>query len=168
MAYPNPTELTLICFDATRAEQKAFRGLRYFAYDEQYAVPAKLHVYPQPATVVMATSRHTEKTFYRYAECLFTIGATPCRLGVFKSELSGPNAETLFIPFTDLTTGKQSYPAGRFLEIPDPHVADFMLDFNEAFNPLCNYADTYNCPRPPKENALSVAIRAGEMTYGKH
>jgi hypothetical protein len=166
VAYPSATDLTLICFDAGRAEQKAFRHLRYFDDDERYAVPAQLRVFPKPTPVVMATSRQTEKLFYHYADCLFSLGGTPCRLAVFKSELTGPNADTLFIPFTDLTTGKESYPAGRFLEVPDPHRTDFILDFNEAFNPLCNYADTYNCPRPPKENALPVAIRAGEMTYG--
>jgi hypothetical protein len=166
LAYPYPEELTLICFDAARPEQKAFHGLKYFPYDSRYAVSAKLRLYPQPEKVTLATSRQLEKTFYRSAEITFTLAGKPCRLAAFKSELTGPAADTLFIPFTDLTTGKQSYAAGRFIEIPDPRTTDFTLDFNEAFNPLCNYADTYNCPRPPKENALPVAIKAGEMTYG--
>lgn len=170
LAYPYAGELTLICFDAARPERKAFRGLKYFPYEARFAVPAKLRPFPQPEKVTLATSRQLEKTFYRVAEILFVADGKPCRLAAFKAELTGPGAGILFIPFTDLTSGKQSYPAGRFFEIPDPHTTDFTLDFNEAFNPLCNYADTYNCPRPPRENGLPVAIKAGEMTYasGKH
>jgi uncharacterized protein (DUF1684 family) len=43
--------------------------------------------------------------------------------------------------------------------------AAYVLDFNLATNPLCNYSPHYNCPIPLRENMLPVAIRAGEMTY---
>ena len=106
VAYPYAEELTLICFDAARPEQKAFRGVRYFPYDGRYAVPPQLRVHANPERVTMATSRQTQKTFFRYAEIRFTVEGQPCRLSAFKSDLSGPGSEILFIPFTDLTSGK--------------------------------------------------------------
>ncbi len=42
-----------------------------------------------------------------------------------------------------------------------------LLDFNKAYNPYCAYAAGYNCPIPPGENDLPVAILAGEKNYGK-
>lgn len=167
VAYPQPEALTVLCFDTTRPERQAFAGLTYFNYDPGYALQATLRPVSPPVKVIMATSRNLEKTFFRCADILFTVAGKPCRLAAYKYELTGPESDILFIPFTDLTTGKETYAAGRFLEIPDPHASGFTLDFNQAFNPLCNYSDSYNCPRPPVENALSVAIRAGELTYGR-
>ena len=51
------------------------------------------------------------------------------------------------------------------MEMEEPEVEDFVLDFNRCFNPLCNYSPAYNCPYPPEENHLEVAVRAGEKTY---
>ena len=40
------------------------------------------------------------------------------------------------------------------------------LDFNVAYNPNCAYgSDKYNCPIPPSENMLNVALRVGEKRY---
>ena len=75
-----------------------------------------------------------------------------------------------------LAPGNAAYIASPTLQQPgamgtDPAV---LLDgasqyasvpFNAAFNPLCNYADIYNCPIPPPENRLPVAVKAGEKAY---
>ncbi|MGB5294317.1 MAG: DUF1684 domain-containing protein, partial [Thermoanaerobaculia bacterium] len=63
------------------------------------------------------------------------------------------------------TTGRETYGAGRYLQIDDPASESLVLDFNRAFNPLCNYSDAYNCTLPLRENHLKVAINAGEKTY---
>jgi len=57
---------------------------------------------------------------------------------------------------------------GRFLEIPAPKGTTFTLDFNGAFNPLCNDSNIWNCPIPPKGNALMVPVKAGEKAYPHH
>ena len=58
---------------------------------------------------------------------------------------------------------------GRYLFIPFAGAeAAYVLDFNEATNPLCNYSPHYNCPIPLRENVLPVPIRAGEMKYPAH
>ena len=114
----------------------------------------------------MITNRNLEKTFTRYAEIRFELQNTPLVLTAFKSNM-GKNeiSPILFIPFKDGTTGNETYPAGRFLEIPEPRGVQFVLEFNQCFNPLCNYSLAYNCPVPPPENHLSVPIPAGEKTY---
>jgi uncharacterized protein (DUF1684 family) len=73
---------------------------------------------------------------------------------------------SLFVPFRDKTTGQQTYPAGRYMEL---HAegdledgATVPLDFNLAYSPFCAYSDAYECPLPPEENWLEVVIPAGE------
>ena len=74
--------------------------------------------------------------------------------------------DELFVAFRDATTGQATYEVGRYLFIPfGGNDAAYVLDFNLASNPLCNYSPHYNCPIPLRENTLPVAIRAGEMTY---
>ena len=77
----------------------------------------------------------------------------------------GSALEGLFIAFRDATTSRETYGAGRYLQIDEPQTEEFVLDFNRAFNPLCNYSDAYNCTLPLRENHLKVAINAGEKTY---
>jgi uncharacterized protein (DUF1684 family) len=76
----------------------------------------------------------------------------------------------LFIPFTDGTSGVESYEGGRYFDLTINDIKDstLVIDFNKAYNPYCAYvSNVYNCPIPPRENRLTVAIRAGEKVYGK-
>jgi hypothetical protein len=75
----------------------------------------------------------------------------------------------LFIPFTDVTNGTDTYEGGRYIDISTSDIRDnkLTLDFNKAYNPYCCYTNGYNCPIPPKENELTIAVNAGEMKYTK-
>jgi uncharacterized protein (DUF1684 family) len=76
----------------------------------------------------------------------------------------------LFIPFTDATSGEGTYESGRYIDLDIKDITDnkFTIDFNKAYNPYCAYVTgRYNCPIPPVENRLAVAIRAGEKAFGK-
>ena len=75
----------------------------------------------------------------------------------------------LFVPLGDATSGFESYGGGRYMVffIPDIKNNKVVLDFNKAYNPYCAYTTGYNCPIPPIENLLKVAITAGEKNYGK-
>ena len=94
----------------------------------------------------------------------FTLQGTPMTLGAFVEE--GQAIETLFVPFADQTTGSETYPAGRYLELHPTSTGFYTVDFNRAFNPYCAYNKTYDCPFPPPSNRLKVAIRAGEKAPG--
>ncbi len=76
-------------------------------------------------------------------------------------------ADYLFIPFTDLTTGDESYESGRYIDLSIPQIFNnkISLDFNKAYNLYCANASGFHCPIPLKENFLPVAIKSGEMNF---
>lgn len=74
----------------------------------------------------------------------------------------------VLLPFTDATSGVESYGGGRYLLDTikgadlGMHDGRTVLDFNFAYNPSCSYSDRYVCPLAPRENRLSARIEAGE------
>jgi len=163
--YPGADTLALIVFDPQRPQLLAFEHLLYFNLDPVYAVKARLVKFAEKREVKIMTTRRLEKTFYRYARIHFQLQGRELELTALKSNLEGPDAKYLFIPFKDESNGKDSYEVGRFLDAPEPAGEEFVLDFNRCYNPLCNYSPAYNCPLPPLENILDIAISAGEKTY---
>ncbi|HUU05063.1 MAG TPA: DUF1684 domain-containing protein [Patescibacteria group bacterium] len=164
-AYPGPESLALIVFDPQRRQQLDFEHLSYFPPDPVYAVKARLEKFPEKREVKVTTTRKLEKTFYRYARIHFQIAGRELVLTALKSSLQGPDSDYLFIPFKDATNGEETYEVGRFMDVPEPQGEEFILDFNRCYNPLCNYSPAYNCPLPPLENFLDIAVPAGEKTY---
>jgi len=163
--YPGEESVIFTVYDPERPEKKSFEHLLYFPPDRSYAVDAKLVKLAEPDEIEMLTSRSLKKTFYRYARIQFQLDGEDRELTAFKSTLEGEGSEYLFIPFRDSTSGRETYGAGRFLDLDEPQTEHFVLDFNRAYNPLCNYSPAFNCPIPPRENHLKVAVRAGELTY---
>ncbi len=163
--YPGDDAVTFIVFDPERAEKAAFEHLLYFPPDRSFAPRATLLKFPEPEEIEMLTNQSLKKTFYKYATIRFQVDGQDRELTAFKYTLTGDGSESLFVPFRDATSGQETYGAGRFLDVEEPEGDHFVLDFNRAYNPLCNYSPAYNCPIPPRENRLDVAIRAGELTY---
>ena len=54
-----------------------------------------------------------------------------------------------------------TYGGGRYIDLTIPQGDIMVLDFNQSYHPYCAYTDGYNCPIPPAENRLDVAIEAG-------
>ena len=74
----------------------------------------------------------------------------------------------MFLVFADLTSGHESYGAGRFLYAPMPDAQGrVVLDFNRAYNPPCAFTAYATCPLPPDSNRLGLAVTAGEKVYGR-
>jgi uncharacterized protein (DUF1684 family) len=163
--YPGADTLALIVFDPQRPQLLAFEHLLYYAPDAAYAVKARLVKFPEQREVKIITTRKLEKTFYRYARVYFRLQGRDLELTAYKSSLEGPDSGDLFIPFKDNTNGRESYEVGRFIDAAEPAGAEFILDFNRCYNPLCNYSPAYNCPLPPLENFLDVDVPAGERAY---
>ena len=163
--YPGADILALIVFDAQRRQLLDFKHLLYFPPDPRYAVKARLEKFTEQREVKIITTRKLEKTFYRYGRVHFQLQGKDQVLTALKSSLEGPDADYLFIPFKDMTNGKETYEVGRFLDVPEPEQGEFILDFNRCYNPLCNYSPAYNCPLPPLENFLDIAVPAGEKAY---
>jgi len=140
--------------------------LRYFPIDESYRVPAQLKLAPegQRQPVTMPTSTGTQRRYQRVGMLEFTLQNQPMSLGAFVPD--GEPIVDLFVPFADTTSGTDTYPAGRYLDLHPTATGIYTIDFNRAYNPYCAYNESYECPYPPASNRLKIAIRAGEKKPG--
>ena len=155
-------------FDPDAPAKRAFTGLKWFPPDLALQVKAAYEPIAKPDMVVIATSRGLKKEYFRVGVFRFVIDGTPLALTALAVSAAPTAGDELFVPFRDTTTGVETYEVGRYLTLPFQQVGSpYVLDFNVATNPLCNYSPHYNCPIPPRENRLAVPIRAGEMTYPK-
>jgi uncharacterized protein (DUF1684 family) len=68
----------------------------------------------------------------------------------------------VFVPFLDATSGKETYGAGRYLDLEPDEDGTYAIDFNLAYHPSCVYSPRFSCPLTPAENRLPVRIEAGE------
>lgn len=145
------------------AARDSFAGLVYFPVDPQYRVPAFLtEVQSNPPVIfdIQMSTNATEK-MRKVGTLGFTLNGTALTLTAF-AEASTTDMKRLFVPFTDLTSGAETYKHGRYLDLDRTPTGLYDLDFNKAYHPSCVYNPQYECPVPPKENHLAVAIRAGE------
>jgi uncharacterized protein (DUF1684 family) len=132
----------------------------YYDVDPTYAVPAALKLADERPVFEMPTSTGKRRRMQRVGVLEFTLQGQPMTLGAFVEE--GQAIVNLFVPFADLTTGSETYPAGRYLDLHPTSTGFYTVDFNKAYNPYCAYNQTYDCPFPPASNRLKVAIKAGE------
>ncbi len=144
-------------------DRAKFCGLNYFPPDAKYSIKTKLYGYDRPRIILMTTSKGTNQKFYEFGYFDFEIGGHKAKLQAYKS--AEREDKELFVPFRDKTSGNESYPAARYLDLRMSDNDQYMLDFNFAYNPYCAYSDDYVCPLPPKENWLDIEIRAGEKKY---
>lgn len=139
--------------------------LLYFAIDPNYSVPAALKLSGERPVFEMPTSTGALRRMQLVGSLEFTLQGERRSLGAFVPEGTQQIA-SLFVPFADVTTGKDTYPAGRYLDIEPTTTGYYTIDFNRAYNPYCAYSAAYECPFPPPSNRLDVAIRAGEKAPG--
>ena len=141
---------------------RSFKGLEYFPIQDSYRVNASFVPFEKARQVAIPTmlGEDVEMSSPGYVE--FILNGSKLRLEALVEE--GDNE--LFFILKDQTSGKQTYPAGRFLYSDMPKGGKVVLDFNKAYTPPCGFTPYATCPLPPKENYLKVAIEAGEMYAG--
>jgi uncharacterized protein (DUF1684 family) len=145
------------------AETRAsFPGLRYFPLDRDAVFKVNVHEFDEQPKVPIATSTGQIYDYIRYGEVQFEYRDVPCRLTVY---LADEYDDNLFVPFSDETSGKTTYGAGRYIELIEGEDGTYLLDFNRAYNPYCAYNSDWTCPIPPVENRLAVEVEAGEAAY---
>ena len=153
-------------------EKAAFKGISFYPLDKEYIVEARFTPVDSGAVLAMPTSAKKTKYFKEYGRLEFSLHDTTVQLMVYQSD--PPHAEDpdgLFLPFTDKTSGRTSYGAGRYIDLSIKDIRNGVLtiDFNKAYNPYCAYSTHYNCPIPPAANRLPVAVLAGvSYTQGQH
>lgn len=155
---------------------QTFKGLNYFSNDKNFRVKAKLTRTLDEKYFQMPTSSTSGKTkkFVKYGRLSFKLGGRTYALSVYQPDAAlfekfPAYRDLLFVPFKDLTNGRESYGGGRYMDIKKPagdRGGEVVLDFNLAYNPNCAYGnDKFSCPIPPKENFLPVKIKAGETIF---
>lgn len=148
-----------------------FKQLNYYAVDNAFRVTAEFTRTADEKYFQMPTSSGITKKFVKYGILKFSLGGKMQQLSVYQidPEVSAKfpeYAHLLFIPFRDTTNRTETYGGGRYIDIAAPKGRSVVLDFNVAYNPNCAYgSDKYNCPIPPRENTLDVAVTAGEKRY---
>lgn len=148
-------------------DRKGVRKLLFYPPDTAYVVTARIERTPDAEPFDMPTYSGITKPYVQYAWAHFQLKDTVLSLALYQSLnlIRTPQGrDLLFLPFKDWTNGEETYGGGRYLNLSKAGITDAQLhiDFNKAYNPYCAYSDGYNCPVPPRENHLSVLVKAGE------
>jgi len=135
-----------------------FKPIEYYPVDVAYRVPAVIERFDEPRQLRVDT-------------VITGLDYRPQSPGKLKFELAGESfeleayesGERLFLIFGDATSGRETYPAGRFLyaSMPDDSGVT-ILDFNKAYNPPCAFNDFATCPVAAPQNRLKTKVLAGE------
>jgi len=149
-----------------------FHGLDYFPPDPSWRYAGFVEMYAAPEKLTLVTTAGKPRPCARVGRVTFARDGRPMALQVYRlldmPERAG--GEGLFLPFKDRTTGKETYPAGRYVDLEGPEGGPFVLDFNRAYDPSCAYGDAarFECPVTPQENLLPVRVAAGERGPWAH
>jgi uncharacterized protein len=159
----------IIVFDPQSPRFKEFKGLAYFPIDLSYRYELPLERDSKSEKFTILSTRGNRRNAERVGWFDFMIGDTRCRLEATRLLEPGAGGESdVEIFFRDATSGKETYPLGRYVSAKKLSNGNYLLDFNLAYNAACAFSNFYNCPIPPKSNTLQVAIRAGEMDAHYH
>jgi uncharacterized protein (DUF1684 family) len=143
----------------THAQKHTFKGLKYFPEQASLRLEVDVDVFPEQETVSIQTSGGVPQIYQRYGRFKFVVDGEAAELTLYASE------DGFFLPFVDSLAGRETYPAGRYVEVEQLPGGRFLVDFNLAYNPYCAYNDKWSCPLTPAENRLKVPIRAGEKMF---
>jgi uncharacterized protein (DUF1684 family) len=146
----------------TAKQKRNFKGLDYFPEDPAMRMETQVEEFPVKNEVQMQTTTGEIQTFERIGRIHFVVENQKAEQTIYYSDTG------YFIPFVDSQAGKETYPAGRYIEPDSLGKGRFLVDFNLAYNPSCAYNEHWSCPITPLENRLKVPIRAGEKLYEEH
>lgn len=157
-------------YDPAHANAAAFESLDYFTVDTRFRVTGTIVPHDNPEKIKLIDSQDGVRDYYLFGELRFPLEGGEYSLELYTRSLDPEQIarDRHMLLFRDLTSGKDTYPAARYLYLEGKTRGEVEVDFNLAFNPSCNYSFVYECPLPRPKNVLKVAIRAGEKYYKKH
>ena len=159
--YKNPEKSPL-----EEADRLHFEQLPFFKIDKKYRIIAHFTRTPNEKSFEMPTTTKRKPIYVKYGIANFTLDGVAYQLNIYQNKglLSKDEyKDYLFLPFTDLTNGVESYGGGRYIDLKIPESDSIIIDFNKAYNPYCAYSHRFSCPLVPVENNLSRMIPAGVM-----
>ena len=147
-------------------ERSEFPGLPYFAVDTDYILDELVlepYAGDEPVQFQIPTTDGRLRPAERAGVFRFQLGGVANTLTAYRlAAADGAVLESLFVPFLDATSGKETYGAGRYLDLEPEEDGTWTLDFNLAYHPSCVYDPRFSCPLTPAENRLAIRIEAGE------
>ncbi len=147
-----------------------FETLEFFLPDTNYIVTAELIRTPEALPFLMPTTTDRKSEEVVYGIVNFQLKGKEHSLEVYQNpELMSEEGfeDYLFLPFTDLTNGNETYGGGRYLDLRIPKTTIITLDFNRAYNPYCAYNKKFSCPLVPAVNDLKISVLAGVKDFKK-
>jgi uncharacterized protein len=120
------------------------KKLQFFPVDPAYRVVARFEKKDNSSWFLMPASGPIKKLYRVYGVIHFTVNDTAARLNIYQSQdllQSTEYRNYLFLPFTDATTGNETYHGGRYIDLKMDDIRDnrVIIDFNKAYNPYCAY-----------------------------
>jgi hypothetical protein len=148
--------------DSVSPNRLQFKGLDYFPVRADWHIQAHFEPYVPEHHIPIVNILGMTEDMTSPGAIVFERDGQRWRLDAI---LEAPGDRELFVMFSDATSGKQTYGAGRFLYVELPTADRIEVDFNEAFNPPCAFTDFATCPLPPQQNQLALKVDAGELKY---
>jgi len=152
----------------TAEDLAVFKTLDFYPINEKFFVTAKFIRTEDEKPFEMKTSTDRKPLYVKYGEAHFTIDGLNYKLNIYRNiELSKKEEykDYLFLPFSDLTSGNESYIGGKYIDMKTPKGETIVIDFNTSYNPYCAYNPKYSCPKVPLENDLNIEIKAGVKKF---
>jgi uncharacterized protein len=139
-----------------------FKGLNYYEPSSKGIIDAVFTKEENPDSIDFVINENKSVIYLKVGKIAFEMEGKSFELTAFKN---GKSESSLFIPFSDNTSGLETYGAGRYLYASISNEQEVKLDFNYASNPYCAYEESYICFPAPEENHLDLRIEFGEKNY---
>ncbi|MBE2281516.1 MAG: DUF1684 domain-containing protein [Ignavibacteriaceae bacterium] len=143
-----------------------FSKLKYFPVNQKFVFESKLYEYDNKEEITIFGTKGEARKVLKFGYVVFNYDGKEHKINVYLGK-SKDGTEYHSIWFTDLTTGKETYKVGRYLdfEYSSDKSKKYLIDFNLAYNPYCAYSPIYSCAIPSKEDFIDIAITAGEKIF---
>ena len=152
----------------TDEDFRKFKSLDFYEINTKFIVEAKFIKSENEKVFEMKTSTTRLPKYIKYGELLFKIDSIEYKLNIYQNIDLTKNEgyeDYLFLPFSDLSCGNESYIGGRYIDLRIPKSDKMTIDFNKSYNPYCAYNHKYSCPIVPLENDLKIEILAGVKKF---
>lgn len=154
-----------------KKDLKSFKGLDFFPVDSTFIVLSTFTKTENSPIFKMPTNTGREPFYKEYGVLNFSINGKEFQLTLYQDQtLNKKYKDDLFLPFTDKTSGNETYGAGRYINLKTSDInvdGTFLLNFNNSYNPYCAYNEKFSCPLTPRKNHLNIEIKAGVKNFKK-
>lgn len=162
-SYADSTQSPLL-----REDRLVFKGHEFYPINSAFRITAKFIRTADEKPFKMITTTDRRPDYIKFGEVYFSLMGKQFKLNIYQNIQLVKKAgfeNYLFLPFTDLTNGEETYGGGRYIDLRIPNGDSIIIDFNQSYNPYCAYNHRYSCPIPPKENNMEILVKAGVKAF---